>query len=217
MAENLVKDQLYFFFDQTRCMGCQTCVVACKDWQELKPGRAKLRNLHDKEAGSWPKMQTFISVYSCNHCDSPKCMSACPTEAIFKDEKTGIVYVDENICQGVGDCIAACPYNAPQIPDDFQEPKNPNIIEDSIMEGHIMRKCDMCWDRVTSGEGLKPACVASCLSRALDWGTYDDLIAKYPDAKSARDTVLMAYNDENTVSKMETKPNFLFRAKPKKF
>ena len=172
---------------------------------------------HDKEAGSWPKMQTFISVYSCNHCDSPKCMSACPTEAIFKDEKTGIVYVDENICQGVGDCIAACPYNAPQIPDDFQEPKNTNILQDTVMEGHIMRKCDMCWDRVTSGEGLKPACVSSCLSRALDWGTYDDLIAKYPDAKSARDTVLMAYNDENTVSKMETKPNFLFRAKPKKF
>ena len=147
-------------------------------------------------------------------------MSACPTEAIFKDEKTGIVYVDENICQGVGDCIAACPYNAPQIPDDFQEPKNTNILQDTVMEGHIMRKCDMCWDcwdRVTSGEGLKPACVSSCLSRALDWGTYDDLIAKYPDAKSARDTVLMAYNDENTVSKMETKPNFLFRAKPKKF
>ena len=48
MAENLVKDQLYFFFDQTRCMGCQTCVVACKDWQELKPGRAKLRNLQQR-------------------------------------------------------------------------------------------------------------------------------------------------------------------------
>ena len=176
-----------------------------------------MTNLHDAESGTWPNMQAFISVYSCNHCDSPKCMSACPTEAIFKDEKTGIVYVDENICQGVGDCIAACPYNAPQIPDDFQEPKNTNILQDTVMEGHIMRKCDMCWDRVTSGEGLQPACVASCLARALDWGTYDYLMKKYPDAKSARDAVLMAYNDEDTASKMETKPNFLFRAKPKKF
>lgn len=215
MADNLVKNQYYFYFDQTRCMGCQTCVVACKDWQQLKPGRAKLRNLHDKEEGSWPEVRTYIAVYSCNHCDSPKCMAACTVDAIRKDKETGIVYVDETVCQGFGACVTQCPYNAPQAPDDDQEPKNPNILQDTLMEGHIMRKCDMCWDRVTSGKNLQPACVASCLARALDWGTRDDLIKKYGanNVKDARTDVLKGFNDEFTQGKMETKPNFLFKPK----
>lgn len=213
MADNLVTNQYYFYFDQTRCMGCQTCVVACKDWQQLKPGRAKLRNLHDKEEGTWPKVNTYIAVYSCNHCDSPKCMYACPTGAIKKDGTTGIVYVDNATCQGYGACIASCPYGATQAPDDNQEEKNPALLQDTIMAGHAMRKCDMCWDRLNAGQGLQPACVASCLARALDFGPYNDLMAKYPDAKDARTNILKGYNDADTAAKQETKPNFLFKAK----
>lgn len=203
--------QLYFYFDQTRCMGCQTCVVACKDWKMLKPGRAKLRNLHDKEEGVWPNIKANIAVFSCNHCDDPACKKACPSGAIFKDPNNGIVYVDRTKCTGEGVCITACPYGAPQVPDDNQEEKSPIANLTSIMEGHAMAKCDMCRDRQNAG--LQPACVSSCLARALDFGTYDDLKAKYPNAQDSKTSILKGFNDENTTLKQSTKPNFLFKAK----
>lgn len=203
--------QLYFYFDQTRCMGCQTCVVACKDWKILKPGNAKLRQLHDKEEGVWPNVKANIAVYSCSHCDEPACMKACPSGAIFKDPNNGIVYVNRQACTGEGVCITACPYGAPQVPDDNQEDKSPIASLDTIMNGHAMAKCDMCRDRLNAG--LQPACVASCLARALDIGTLEELQAKYPDLKNAKNDVLKGYNDVDTAKKQSTKPNFLFKAK----
>lgn len=203
--------QLYFYFDQTRCMGCQTCVVACKDWKMLKPGNAKLRQLYDKEEGVWPNVKANIAVYSCSHCDDPACMRACPTGSIFKDPDNGIVYVDRTSCTGAGACITACPYGATQVPDDNQEDKSPIASLDTIMNGHAMAKCDMCRDRLKAG--LQPACVASCLARALDFGTYDTLVGKYGSLKDAKNDVLKGYNDIDTTKKQSTKPNFLFKAK----
>lgn len=167
--------QMAFYFDQTRCMGCSTCVVACKDWNNVKPGPTKWRRLTVNENGTFPNVKVFNLVMSCNHCAHPACSAACPLGAIYKREEDGIVIVNREICQSLKACVAACPYGAPQFADDTTETKDPkwNVA-------HPMQKCTFCWDRLA--QGLMPACVASCPQRALDCGTVEEIIAKYPQA-----------------------------------
>lgn len=185
--------QLAFYFDQTRCHGCQTCVVACKDWNGVKPGPAKWRDIYDVEDGEYPiaennwnngkEFQTYIASYSCNHCENPACVDACAYQAIFKRKSDGIVIIDRDKCQGLGECVKACPYQAPKFADDIQEV--PTLPLSTATKGHTAQKCNFCWDRLDDGKA--PACVVSCLMRAFDFGTLEDLREKYPDAVSIAD------------------------------
>ncbi|MBQ3033978.1 MAG: 4Fe-4S dicluster domain-containing protein [Deferribacterales bacterium] len=207
--------QYAFYFDQTRCMGCQTCVVACKDWNNVKPGNAKWRNLYDTEEGVFPNVEVFMTVYSCNHCENPACVAACPYQAIYKRKADGIVVVDRAKCQGAASCKTACPYDAPQFADDYQE--KPTLPLTTPSKGHTMQKCDMCWGRVAAG--LRPACVASCLTRALDFGTIDELTAKYPDAETLKSGGVLKGFPSDTIGSggaalsTPTNPSFLFKPK----
>lgn len=206
--------QYAFYFDQTRCMGCQTCVVACKDWNNVQPGQAKWRNLHDTELGIFPNTKVFMTLYACNHCQNPACVDACPFEAIYKRPEDGIVIIDREKCQGNGSCKTACPYDAPQIPDDNQE--KPTLSLNTATKGHKMTKCTMCYDRVTIG--LKPACVGSCLTRALDFGTIAEIERKYPDAQTIKSGSLIGFPADNVDGNGEplevaTVPSFYFKAK----
>jgi len=88
----------------------------------------------------------------CFHCEKPWCVAACPTGAMQKREKDGIVFVESSLCVGCKSCIIACPWGTPQW--------NP-------MTGKAA-KCDYCLDRVDAG--LKPACVTKCLTQCLDFG-----------------------------------------------
>jgi anaerobic dimethyl sulfoxide reductase subunit B (iron-sulfur subunit) len=112
----------------------------------------------------------YLSV-SCNHCENPSCVKACPQSNITKDADTGIVTVGEN-CISCGRCKTACPRDAPQFYDrkyaeyELTDPKRPR-----------MTKCNLCIDRIK--DGLKPACVAACWNRALDAGPVDWLRDKY--------------------------------------
>ena len=126
--------QLAFYFDQTKCMGCQTCVVACKDWNKLQPGTAKLRKLHVTEMGTFPNVSVFMTVFGCNHCANPACIEACPFDAIYKRPEDGIVVIDRDKCQGNGSCKSACPYDAPQFPDDEQEAPQLSLTTPTILE-----------------------------------------------------------------------------------
>jgi len=113
---------------------------------------------------------------SCNHCEVPVCVEACPTEAIYKREEDGIVVIDRTKCDSNLECLNQCPFGAPQFGDDESEP-----IQDSAwLVPHPMQKCTFCWDRWAVG--LKPACVESCPQRALDAGTIEEIMEKYPDA-----------------------------------
>ena len=76
-------------------------------------------------------------------------MAKCPSGAIEKDGKTGLVHIDQEKCTGVGACVTSCPYNVPAL-DDAKK----------------AQKCDGCADRVA--EGLNPICVDACPVRALE-------------------------------------------------
>ena len=160
-----------FYFNGTRCTGCKTCVLACKDKNDL-PESINFRNVYEYGGGTWTKgndgcwtNDTFaysVSV-ACNHCDMPVCMANCPQGAIEKDADTGAVRSDPEKCIGCGTCANACPYGAPK-------------VDTEIMKSV---KCDMCADKVAAGE--KPVCVEACPLRALDFGDIDELRATYGD------------------------------------
>jgi anaerobic dimethyl sulfoxide reductase subunit B (iron-sulfur subunit) len=115
---------------------------------------------------------------SCNHCDKPTCVEACPMGVLYKDEETGIVLWNNEKCISCGRCKQACPWSKPQFYDeDFA------TYEQSDPARPKMTKCTLCYDRVN--EGLKPACVAACWNRALDAGPLEEILAKYPDAKDS--------------------------------
>ncbi|TCK58163.1 4Fe-4S dicluster domain-containing protein [Seleniivibrio woodruffii] len=201
--------QMAFYFDQNRCMGCHACVVACKDWNDVKPGEARWRRLSDTEVGSFPDVKVFNLVVSCNHCANPACTAACPVGAIYKRAEDGIVIVNRDLCQSIKACAVACPYGAPQFADDASEP----VKQASWAVAHPMQKCTMCWDR--QAEGLQPSCVASCPQRALDFGTAEEIAAKYPTA--VRTVVGFPQSDKdsngNTLKSGDTVPSIFFKPK----
>ena len=198
--------QYAFYFDQSRCMGCNTCTVSCKDWNQVEPGPARWRKLRVTESGVFPDTAVFNLVMACNHCANPACLTACPVGAIYKRDEDGIVLVDRAKCQSLRSCVARCPYGAPQFADDAQEP----VPDPSWTVPHPMQKCTLCVDRVTVGKN--PACVDSCPQRALDFGTMEALLAKYPTAQ--RTVVGMpdsARDPQGNPLDKDTIPSILFK------
>ncbi len=168
--------QLAFYYDQSRCTACLTCVTACKDWNGVRPGPAHWRRLTVKEKGIFPNVTVFNLVTSCNHCKHPACVAACPVGALYKRPDDGIVIADRSKCTGTKACLNACPYNAPQFGDAKSEPAR----EHGWQVDHPVQKCTFCWDRWAVGK--KPTCVEACIMRALDAGPEDEIVKKYPDA-----------------------------------
>ena len=163
--------QYGFFFDSTRCTGCRTCEMACKDYKDLSATIA-FRKVYDYEGGAWSDVGdgTFTSdafayhvSLGCQHCAMPACMAKCPQGAIEKDTKTGLVHINQEKCTGVGACVETCPYNVP-------------IVDKALGKGV---KCDGCADRVA--EGKSPICVEACPLRALEFGDIEELRAAYGD------------------------------------
>ncbi len=150
-----------FYFDCSRCTGCKTCELACKDYKDLD-AETLFRKVYDCEGGEWTEGEggtwnttafTYHVSVACNHCDLPACFSVCPAEAVIKDGETGLVTIDPELCIGCGSCLTACPYSAPKLNED-----------------NLAVKCDGCIDRV--GDGNVPICVESCPLRALE---FDDI------------------------------------------
>ena len=157
--------QLGFYIDQSRCTGCHTCTVACKDWHDVPAGPANWRWVVTEEKGKFPHVFVAFLSLSCLHCAEPTCMLVCPVDAISKREEDGIVVVDQEVCLGrdaCGQCKVACPWGAPQF---------------GAEEDAKMQKCHLCLERWR--EGKKPICVESCPTRALDAGPIDEIEARY--------------------------------------
>ena len=92
----------------------------------------------------------------CKHCTHAACLDVCPTGALFRTE-FGTVVVQEDICNGCGYCIPACPYG---------------VIDQRKDDGRAW-KCTLCYDRI--GDGLTPACAKACPTESIQYGELDEL------------------------------------------
>jgi len=150
-------EQFGFVHNNVDCIGCRACEIACKDKNGLPPG-PRFRRVMYVEGGTFPDVFAYKVNMSCNHCADPACLPTCPTGAIWKREKDGIVDIDSTLCIGCRKCEAACPYGAPQW----------NAKE------QIVQKCNGCVDEIDAGR--KPYCVQACMMRVLDFGGLDKML-----------------------------------------
>jgi formate dehydrogenase iron-sulfur subunit len=140
--------QYAFEVDLDRCSGCKACVAACHNLNGLDEGES-WREV-GLVIGGLPGLPILQHVTTaCHHCLDPACLNACPVDAYEKDPVTGIVRHLDDQCIGCQYCTLACPYDAPK----FHAGKG------------IVRKCDMCSDRLAGGEA--PACIQACPHEAI--------------------------------------------------
>jgi Fe-S-cluster-containing dehydrogenase component len=168
--------RLGLVIDLDTCVGCQACVVACKEWNTggygsplsdqraygAEPIGSWLNRVHSFEAGEGTAARTVHFPKSCLHCENAACVTVCPTGASFKRASDGIVLVDEDKCIGCGLCAWACPYGAREL---------------DPLAG-VMKKCTLCVDRIYAEdlpeEEREPACVRTCPTHARHFGDLAD-------------------------------------------
>ena len=92
--------QYGFFIDQSRCIGCNQCTIACMQWHDIPPGPVKLMRVYQWEKGNFPEIGLKALPVNCYHCENPVCVKACPSGALFKEKKYGAVLVDADKCEG---------------------------------------------------------------------------------------------------------------------
>jgi len=141
-------EQYAFEVSLDRCTGCKACVSACHSLNGLDEGESWRDTgllLGGDLAPTWQQTVTT----ACHHCEDPGCMNGCPVGAYEKDADTGIVRHLDDQCIGCSYCILKCPYDVPKY---------------SKKRG-IVRKCDMCHQRLAEGEA--PACVQACPTEAI--------------------------------------------------
>jgi len=162
------------YIDTTTCIGCKACEVACQEWNDLKPVATEqtgtYQTLPTLDAGYWNLIRFnerdfdgglawLMRKDQCMHCDEPGCLAACPAPGAIVQYENGIVDVNPDQCIGCKYCETGCPFDVPRF---------------SATTGK-MAKCTLCVDRVSVG--LEPACVKSCPTGCLHFGTKDDMVA----------------------------------------
>ena len=167
--------------DQTRCIGCHACTVACKSENEVPLG-VNRTYVKQAEVGHFPDTRRGFQITRCNQCQNPPCVEACPVTAMYQRED-GLVDFDKDVCIGCKACIAACPYDAIFI--------NP---EDGSAE-----KCNFCAHKLDVG--LEPACVQVCPVEAILIGDVNDPTTKVAQI-IGRESVNVRRPEKQTKPKM---------------
>jgi Fe-S-cluster-containing dehydrogenase component len=132
-----------FFIDPQRCIGCRSCVAACAECGTHR-GRSMI---HLDELDRLASTQTGPTV--CMHCEDPICAMSCPADAIKRSED-GVVHASQKPrCIGCQNCELSCPFGVPVVFSGLEQ----------------MLKCDLCYDRTSTGH--RPMCATVCPSQAL--------------------------------------------------
>jgi phenylacetyl-CoA:acceptor oxidoreductase subunit 1 len=173
VSEKLTAPRWGMVIDLNRCVGCQTCTIACKHSNDTSPG-VQWRQVLDVEHGTFPDVQREFLVVGCQHCAEPSCVPVCPTGAT-RQRTDGLVTMDYDVCIGCGYCAVACPYQARTIQEHA-------VAHDERIG--VAQKCTFCIERVDEGleQGATPgidldytpACAASCVAEAINFGDCND-------------------------------------------
>jgi formate dehydrogenase iron-sulfur subunit len=170
-----------FFTDTSLCIGCKACEVACKQWNQLPAdgyrmtgdsydntgsfGATTWRHVafieQAKANGSREGQRWLMMSDVCKHCANAACLEVCPTGALVRTE-FGTVYVQQDICNGCGFCVPACPFGVID-----RTPK------DGTFEPGTAHKCTLCYDRLK--DDMTPACAKSCPTASIQFGDVDEL------------------------------------------
>ncbi|OEV02894.1 4Fe-4S ferredoxin [Streptomyces oceani] len=109
-----------------------------------------------QSAGGDGELRWLMASDVCKHCTHAACLDVCPTGSLFRTE-FGTVVVQEDICNGCGYCVPACPYG---------------VIEQRPSDGRAF-KCTLCYDRLSVGQ--EPACAKACPTESIQFGPLDEL------------------------------------------
>jgi phenylacetyl-CoA:acceptor oxidoreductase subunit 1 len=172
--------------DLNRCVGCQTCTIACKHANDTLPD-VQWRQVLDVELGAFPNVERLFLVTGCQHCEDPPCVPVCPTGATAQ-RADGLVTMDYDLCIGCSYCAVSCPYQARTIVHEQKWYFGKETVQEKAVEHPdrigVMSKCTFCVERIddsyqnggTPGvdPDVTPACAASCIAKALHFGDYNN-------------------------------------------
>ncbi len=166
--------ELAKLIDVSKCIGCKACQAACMEWNDLRDDIGTTAGTYDNPRDltehSWTvmrfaevepepgRLEWLIRKDGCMHCADPGCLKACPAPGAVVQYHNGIVDFHEEHCIGCGYCVTGCPFNIPRL---------------SRADAKVY-KCTLCADRVAVG--LEPACVKTCPTGAIMFGTKTDML-----------------------------------------
>jgi formate dehydrogenase iron-sulfur subunit len=192
-----------FFTDTSVCIGCKACEVACKEWNLIpQDGQEWTGHSYDNtgelNANTWrhvafieqekplrtngdgtTALRWLMESDVCKHCTHAACLDVCPTGALFRTE-FGTVVVQEDICNGCGYCVPACPFGVldkRDIPSTANVGHQPDLLPifGKKEDGRVW-KCTLCYDRLKGGH--EPACAKACPTKSIQFGPLDELHAR---------------------------------------
>jgi len=167
--------------DLKRCIGCHGCQIFCRSEHATPAGMLWSRVLF-YETGKYPQARKMPLPVQCRHCRTPDCVAVCPTGA-SSQRPDGIVTIDNAKCTGCLNCLLVCPAGARHsYPDqaageqgEYFPGQGLTPFEQAGNQQHAgagVGKCDFCLSRLD--QGLQPACVANCMTKARIFGDLDD-------------------------------------------